>query len=350
MGKGESLTGFPGSEKGILIDFVLGFGKNSDDSMTPGGIRTGGVCGDGGFSFTAELMEFIVLDTISEKGRVERNLMIGVIFESFAPTTIKSISKDDVVISEDVSFVGLAKTKSFLDRTWKKGGIFAGLMFRCNQCGVLSASFELTSVSELIGTFSIGEDFFLGKGINWVFNEGGHERKRVNAEIHRSDGGGRKRVANVTRGRSNSRIHFHVEGATGLREMVGGKIGDDVRTRLAQDCSLIDKHLWEDRLRTGKEMGRGVGAQKLEVGGAGASEIGDTSFDGLVNDFSGIQFFPIGERVSLTFEESRMDRIGNVFAAEGVVVSNKMSGEFSTSEADEKHVVGEGKERTINVD
>lgn len=96
-------------------------------------------------------------------------------------------------------------------------------------------------------------------------------------------------------------------------------------------------------------MWRGVGTQKLEVGGAGASEVRDTSFDRLVNNFSGIQLFPTGERVGFTFEESRMDRIGNVFAAEGVVVSNEMGGEFSTSEADEKHVVGEREERTINM-
>lgn len=132
MGKGESLTGLPRSEKGIFIDFVLGFSKNSDDSMTPGGIRTGSVSGNGGFGFAAELMEFIVLDAVSKKGRVERNLMIRVVLESFAPATIESISKNDIVISEDVGFVGLAKTKSLLDRTWEKSGILAGLMFRRN--------------------------------------------------------------------------------------------------------------------------------------------------------------------------------------------------------------------------
>lgn len=239
MGEGESLTGFPGGEQGILIDLVLGFGKDADNTMTPGGVRTGPIRGNSGFSFAAELVKFIVSNAVSKKAGIKSVDFIGIILKKFAPLLIESVTHDQIFIRENVGGVRRAKAKSFLDGAGEQSRVFARLMFGSNQSGVLSSFSEVLRLSKLGRVFARRKKLLAIIAINGVGNKMCHEKQGVNAKVDGFDWsengfgfGDRNRWGNCG-------IDLKVKRPTSFRKMIGGQIRDDGRARLA-DCGSSD--------------------------------------------------------------------------------------------------------------
>lgn len=113
MGEGQSLTGFPGGEDRVFIDFVLRFCENFDDGVTPRWVRAGGIGLDDCFGFAGELVEFVVVDTLGEENWVEGESLEGVEREGLAPGLVEEGAEEDVVVGVLVSVVRRAKAKTF---------------------------------------------------------------------------------------------------------------------------------------------------------------------------------------------------------------------------------------------
>lgn len=94
----QGLACFPGSKKGVLIDFMLGFGKDSNDGVSPGWVRSVGIGHDDGTGFAGELMKFIVINAVGEENGIESERDIGVQLEEPAPRVEQKMADKDVLV------------------------------------------------------------------------------------------------------------------------------------------------------------------------------------------------------------------------------------------------------------
>lgn len=71
---------------------MLGFGKDANYTVAPGGIGTLEISLDSGFGFATELMKFIVGNAVSKKVGIEGNALVGMKAKSRAPLIVEMMT------------------------------------------------------------------------------------------------------------------------------------------------------------------------------------------------------------------------------------------------------------------
>lgn len=107
------MASFPGAEEAAFVDFVLGFGEDTNERVAPVGIAAIGVGGYDVFGFGGELVVFIDLDAIDEEVRVEGKNVRRVARIQTAEGGEQEIAKNFIHVGDGVREDGGSETESF---------------------------------------------------------------------------------------------------------------------------------------------------------------------------------------------------------------------------------------------
>lgn len=140
--EGKGLAGFPVAEKTIFVDFVLGFGENTDEGVTPIGIGTISVCHDDGLGFIGKLGIFVKVDAVKKELRIKGKDFSGRTVISLRKGMEEQMTQKMIGGSETIRRRGRTKAEAFGKRHRKQEWVGADVVFGCNKRKRLSAELE----------------------------------------------------------------------------------------------------------------------------------------------------------------------------------------------------------------